>query len=93
MSASNPEPKTAIWQFCLEGFDGGTSDTDHLVKWVKAHNQEDVEELVSLLGFKISTRDPSDDIDRTALNPDFYFKEDGVDYDLTDPDWRTIVVA
>jgi len=50
----------AAYEICLKGWQGGTSDTDHLVKWIKIKNsfgkvkdKEIIETVFEGLGLEI----------------------------------------
>ena len=63
------------YEIVLEGFDGSTSDTDHLIVWVHSASKELLDLFIDRKGFKV---DQCYEID-LGENPR---KEDGVDYFL-----------
>lgn len=71
-------PKMHTFEVTLKGFDGGTDETDHLVKWVQAENEEVV--CNWLLNWSL------DSIVREILqlgdHADVYDFDDGVDVKL-----------
>jgi hypothetical protein len=44
----------------LNGFDGGTDKTDHLVKWVRAESRSILDQWLKLCGITDSVRDITD---------------------------------
>lgn len=65
----------ASFELVLQGFDGGTDATDHLILWVAADSQVDVEQFLTAYGFSLAV-EFGDDL------PDAYDKDDGIDYVL-----------
>ena len=43
------------FQFTLKGFDGSTSDTDHLIKWVGAETQAEAKSYAASAGWDFET--------------------------------------
>ena len=39
-----------FFELTLDGFDGGTDETDHLIKWVLAPNRDRLDEWIKLTG-------------------------------------------
>ena len=68
-----------IYEYCLQGFNGSTSDTDHLVKWIKAFSAEDVMQFINCNHFQIV----GDVNDITDNGKETWWYEQAMDYDLT----------
>lgn len=44
-----------VFELTLVGFDGSTDETDHLVKWLVANNEEDAAQIARDKGWDIQT--------------------------------------
>ena len=64
------------YRLSLEGYDGGTDTTDHLVYWVNAYNEEDVRVFIDRLGWVLD----DSGIDIRSEEPLLF--SDGVDFEL-----------
>ena len=63
----------------MQGFDGSTDSTDHLVKWISAANHSSVEryaESLGLVGYSIDEADVPADCD-TVDGVDVVLAQDG----------------
>ncbi|MDK9702410.1 MAG: hypothetical protein OEL20_04670 [Sulfuritalea sp.] len=65
----------ANFELVLQGFDGSTSNTDHLVLWVAASSRADVDEFITSNNLSDVVRFGSD-------LPDGCTKENGIDFEL-----------
>jgi len=66
--------KMKVYEVTLEGFDGGTDETDHLILWITAPNVKRVFAFLDGQGIKYETVFPIG-VDLTS---------GGIDYILTD---------
>lgn len=63
----------AYYEVTLKGFDASSDETDHLVKWVRAHNERAVRDYLG------------DDV-QSVVKMDFAPPEQYLDHDLTTTD-------
>lgn len=71
------------FELLLKGYDGGTDETDHLVKWVKAPSREALDAFLLRYGLDSHLDGPP-----TVMDQDDLSYEDGIDVELVGEDGR-----